>query len=1043
MKIFKSQYFFYILLSALLVVLGISFIPQNKRSLGGLFDFQMNARAIIELCLTYNEAWNKDETYGGYTIYAPHPSLTVTVGTYNTDYANNLSPWRTATANTDTTDTGVLTSEASSLYDGFGWLSYSLNSNYSATVELTGANGNKQSSTGGFLAGRGTYTGRMWVYMKTATSANYYHKTTENGSYVRYKYSTEELYGSSNADWYNYSTPTGMHMNGWKVGSSSGTLVEGHHTPRIYTTGDNYFYINYSYNKYDVAFNGNGAMRGSVDTLEDCTYQSYFTMPENGFERPGYRFIKWNTMSDGSGTDYYPGTKYKNLTSRNGGYVTLYAQWEPIKYYVQFNANGGSGTMDNQQLTYGRSEKLNTNLFTRAGSGLCFGGWKKTASGSSSNYTQGSYYIFNLSTTENATVNLYVHWIKEKYNLVFDYLDQSTIVTYGQSYTFPTPARTGYIFKGWYQPTLNYTFGGTGRIPDFGNDGSTNTIIEVPFQAIWEPIEYNINFLGNTQTSGDPYSMVKQYDTPTRIIANRYRKAGYNHIGWSINEAKAPITSEDSVWQQSLPLETWFRIDNYYIQNTTWTSSRNSTFQQGGDIYFVTGSDVDDGSFSSLINSHGDSISVYSVWEAVDYQLVFDGNNATHGSMENQARIYDVRKALPSNTFERNGYLFLGWHRDKDLADAGQVEYNNLQSITNIQYFDQETKTSRTVVEGDEVTLYAVWKETWAVHNQKPSGSGSTTDPYLIANAQNLAWLSWKYEEGTSFDNGTTTPVCVQTANIDLSEYEWLPIGNIDNSFMGVYDGNGYVITNIQTNLITGISRTNIGLFGYSKSGTIKNVRIWGNINGNSNVGGILGYGLSVTIENCTNNATVIGTVDAGGIVDYIKGGKITSCYNYGNITGWTNSLGTAGGIVAYGEGVIISKCYSTGTISAGYSGGIAGIIQSGKEISSSVFEGTVYGKYSGAISGFLSNVTITNCFVKGQTENKSNKGLYAQSSNTVKFLNCIIDVNGFKGYTGTDFSNWIISSDGRPLPSGLSWLAIGGTKVTDISQISANYTKF
>ena len=59
----------------------------------------------------------------------------------------------------------------------------------------------------------------------------------------------------------------------------------------------------------------------------------------------------------------------KNLTSEKDGEVTLYANWEPNKYNVVFNKNAenATGTMENQQFTYGQAQNLTENGFSRVG----------------------------------------------------------------------------------------------------------------------------------------------------------------------------------------------------------------------------------------------------------------------------------------------------------------------------------------------------------------------------------------------------------------------------------------------------------------------------------------------------------------------------------------------------------------------------------------------------------------------------------------------------------------------------------------------------
>ena len=90
----------------------------------------------------------------------------------------------------------------------------------------------------------------------------------------------------------------------------------------------------------------------------------------NGFTREGHSFAGWNTESDGSGVAYADGQSVEFLSAEAGGEVILYAQWaqtSAISYTVRFDANGGTGSMDGQQFTYGVAQNLSANGFTREG----------------------------------------------------------------------------------------------------------------------------------------------------------------------------------------------------------------------------------------------------------------------------------------------------------------------------------------------------------------------------------------------------------------------------------------------------------------------------------------------------------------------------------------------------------------------------------------------------------------------------------------------------------------------------------------------------
>jgi uncharacterized repeat protein (TIGR02543 family) len=70
---------------------------------------------------------------------------------------------------------------------------------------------------------------------------------------------------------------------------------------------------------------------------------------------------------------------------------------------VTFNANGGTGSMNNQSANYNVATALTANAFTRTG--YIFSGWNTAANGSGTAYANGAVYPF----TANAT--LYAQWM--------------------------------------------------------------------------------------------------------------------------------------------------------------------------------------------------------------------------------------------------------------------------------------------------------------------------------------------------------------------------------------------------------------------------------------------------------------------------------------------------------------------------------------------------------------------------------------------------------------------------------------------------------
>ena len=84
--------------------------------------------------------------------------------------------------------------------------------------------------------------------------------------------------------------------------------------------------------------------------------------------------------------------------------------------------------------------------------------------------------------------------------------------------------------------------------------------------------------------------------------------------------------------------------------------------------------------------------------------------------------------------------------------------------------------------------------------------------------------------------------------NIDLAGWNWEPIGALGNGFSGTFNGNGYVIENLNV-----VALGNAGLFGNClDSSIIQNLGLVDSqVQGGSHVGGIAGW--SRTISNCFN----------------------------------------------------------------------------------------------------------------------------------------------------------------------------------------------
>lgn len=264
--------------------------------------------------------------------------------------------------------------------------------------------------------------------------------------------------------------------------------------------------------------------------------------------------------------------------------------------------------------------------------------------------------------------------------------------------------------------------------------------------------------------------------------------------------------------------------------------------------------------------------------------------------------------------------------------------------------------------------------DTWdgtAIADGFAEGDGTQDNPFQIETAAQLAYFAKTVNEGEAY----LYKYIVLTADIDLANKEWRPIGNHSNPFKGNFNGNNHTVTGMQ---ISG-ELDRVGLFGecikFNVDSAIKNITVKDSvICGINFVGAIVGYAEGINIENCRSiGNTINGKTDVGGICGKIGGysvGKVSQCYNSSKVTGRVRVGGIAG------MGGIAENCLNTGEImiinkahkSAG--GGIFGIFDdttASASITACVNLGKVSGgeSFGGIVGSTDSKSTghISNCY--------------------------------------------------------------------------------
>ena len=314
---------------------------------------------------------------------------------------------------------------------------------------------------------------------------------------------------------------------------------------------------------------------------------------------------------------------------------------------------------------------------------------------------------------------------------------------------------------------------------------------------------------------------------------------------------------------------------------------------------------------------------------------------------------------------------------------------------------------------GMNLTAQSVWDgKREAIRN----GLGTEENPYLIENAQNLAWLI--YSINWDYSQWTDGKYFLLTTDIDLNgspDNQWIPIGAGNSTsgtknFNGVFDGGFHKITGLYIDTDNAISDRNSLWYGSNaaffssiqNNAVVKNLYLEGTINSDRMAAGFSGkYG---NFEYCVSNIDIeTSTQSTGGIVAQ-QSGTIRNCANLGDIKGRTS----VGGIV--GMKGNIENCYNMGRIEADNNvGGIEGVammsnVKNCYNVGEIVF-GTDAG-YVGAIVGRVaSNSTVENSYYLDGCINESNE--YGEPQ-TAEFMRSMEFVNLLNNETDV----WVMDTD-------------------------------
>jgi len=487
----------------------------------------------------------------------------------------------------------------------------------------------------------------------------------------------------------------------------------------------------------------------------------------NPTQRTGYTFTGWKSGSLAGDpiTEISTGTHASNLS--------IWASWIANTLTVTYNANNGTGDMENSIHTYGIASNLTANGFARIG--YTFLNWNTASDGTGTTYIN-NYAIPDTMKLTTTTLPLYAIWSEHSYTI------NGEVIKYSDApRTFTATPPTGHSFTHW---TINHTTGLS--ISDLEDpiltigihqatppaNGATFTVT-----ATYEINKYRITFNlnGGNGTIADIYEdyytdistrrptnpiktghIFEDWYTDDGTFLNKFVfdripanditifakwQVGNFAIVFNSNQGTAvpqivgdfgtPITTPAN------PTRTGFVFDGWYTDNGVWSNPYTipSTMPEGGAILFAK-------------------------WNAQVLTVIYNANGG-EGDMDDSNHVYDVQSNLAPNMFTRTGWTFIGW---STTPGTQSVVYSNTIPVT------MPMKQN-----GGDLPLYAQWR----------------INPYTITFVLNGGY--WQREDHTteSFESVIVRPedpslfghnfVGWYISNISETEFEfpYILVGNV------------------------------------------------------------------------------------------------------------------------------------------------------------------------------------------------------------------------------------------------------------------------
>ena len=313
----------------------------------------------------------------------------------------------------------------------------------------------------------------------------------------------------------------------------------------------------------------------------------------NGLSYGGTYGKYWTATT--STSSYYSGKYASDLTISNSSFTrnsSLRHNGHLVRCIVSngsgtinYNANGGSGSMDSQSNVEINATTVMANGFTEANEHKQFREWNTRADGSGTVVKPGDTAAKIKNDLVNGEVTLYAQW-DDIYIVTFNNTDTGAVETkkvvvgqstYSLSSTFWESAREYYELIGWDTNSNGQTV--------VYNRGSFVPTSDLSLYTVWSPL-YLISYDGNGADSGSmnyEYNKLRAGDRVT-LLGNDFARIGYGFVGWSINSLAAPGDGVSTIYgpEQDFVIPSGLPAGSLVLYAIWVEADSNATMQSFG-----------------------------------------------------------------------------------------------------------------------------------------------------------------------------------------------------------------------------------------------------------------------------------------------------------------------------------------------------------------------------------------------------------------------------------------------------------------------------